>query len=68
MYLYEARGFNITTICVDNKFNIKTIKAHMLTLCTHIYGKEYYVVIIEWVIIVIKEREICMFHAITYQY
>ena len=45
--LYEARGFNITSVCGDNKFNIKTLKSHFLPICTHIYGKGEHVDIIK---------------------
>ena len=38
--LYEAKRFNITSIHEDNEFNIKTLKSHLLPICTHIYSKE----------------------------
>ena len=67
MDLYEARGFNITAIHGDNRFNIKTLKALLLPIYTHIYGKEDHFGIIERMIGLIKERLRCMGHAIPYQ-
>ena len=66
--LYEAICFNITAVHGDNYFNIKTLKTKLPPICTHIYGKEEHVGIIERMIRLIKESAICMCHAITYQY
>ena len=30
--LYEARGIDITTVHVDNEFNIKTLKANFIPI------------------------------------
>ena len=38
--LYESRGFNISDVHIDNKFNIKTLKVHLITIFTHIYVKK----------------------------
>ena len=54
LYPYEARGFNITDIHGDNKFNTKTLKSHLIPILTHIYGKEDNVGIIERMIRLIK--------------
>ena len=43
MDLYESRGSNITGVHGYNKFNIKTLKAHLIPIFTHIYGKEDHV-------------------------
>ena len=40
LYPYEARGFNINSAHGDNKFNINKLKAQLLPISTHIYGKE----------------------------
>ena len=68
MGIYEARCFNITSVHGENEFKIKTLKAHLLPICTHIYVKEEYIGIIKCMIIIIKERARCMCHAIPYQY
>ena len=44
--LYEARGFNITSFHVYNEFKVNTFKAHLLPICTYIYGKEEHIGII----------------------
>ena len=54
--LYESRGFNISDVHIDNKFNIKTLKVHLITIFTHIYVKKYNVVIIEQMIRVSYNR------------
>ena len=66
--LYEARGFNITAVHRDNKFNTKTLKAKLIPIFTQIYIKEDHDVIIVNMIRVINESERCMCHATTYQY
>ena len=53
--LYEAICFNITAVHGDKKFNIKTLKAHLLPIFKHIYSKEENVGTIKRIIRIIKK-------------
>ena len=66
--LYEAICFNITAVHGDKKFNIKTLKAHLLPIFKHIYSKEENVGTIKRIIRIIKKLARCMCNAISYQY
>jgi hypothetical protein len=66
--MYEARGFNITTLHGDNEFNVHALRQHLLPILTQIYGKNEHVHIIERSNRVVKERARCMCHSVPFKY
>jgi hypothetical protein len=65
---YWSRGFDITIVHSDNKFNIKELKEFLSPTIVTIYGRNEHVRVIERCIRVIKERARCTCHSIPYHF
>ena len=64
---YENRGFKITDLHADNKFDIDVLKKEIAPITTHIYGRLEHVGTIERSIRTVKERTRAICHSLPYQ-
>ena len=64
---YTKRGFNVTDLHPDNKFDIKDLKSQLEPTNVHIYGKDEHVEEIERSVRTVKERCRSLCHALPYR-
>ena len=65
--VYEKRGFTITNLHTDNKFDIEDVKDSLQPINTHIHGRKEHVGTIERSVRSVKDRRRALCHALLYQ-